>query len=873
MHPLRWAAALCALAVSTMAQARPYTVDDALHLENLGPSLIDPTGRWLIQEVEGPYDEAASFANGNNTRPAHAQLLRVDLHDPGPGVSAFPQSRAAGYIAGPFSPSGRYLAVYHDEGPTWRLGILTVATRKVRWLAFGAEFADRGDTLAWRSDTELVALALPPGDRYYKERLAQSAMAQTPALWSQAASGQGRTDRMVGSGAFIDIHPTDPVRRLVIIDAASGRVRTLGEGGFERLSLSEDQRHLAVIEAYGRIPLLPTQLISPGTPFRRTRLRLFDLVTGLGTTPCSDQEPLANSLRWSPAGDQALVFLRPTGAAWPKGAISLITSRSCNALPLGALRPTTSLAGTAAAPETHFDWLGAAPIVLAKQGSERSDWFAIGVGAPKNLTGGFQVAPGDPAAVIAGRAIFLVNHRPVAVTAAGRTTSLDAPPLNPLRPRRPNLSQPLPAEGASHGAQLYATARSGATLSLWAVSGEGAVELLRALGEGQTPIAAADGVLVTRSSDGAGVETIQVWTRDGRHAEAISINRSLASIDFVSPRAIEHRGPNGEALKSWLYLPAISRSRERPPLLVMAYPSASYGEPPYAGRPGLFVSVSDNVQLAVAHGYAVLVPSLPLTEGATDPGRGWDTAIFAIVDQIGRTGLVDTDRVAYWGHSFGGYVGLMMATQTSRFKALIASAPVSDLMSFRADGWPAAWLNPEGVEAAQGWAGWSELGIQGHMLATPWQNRERYIENSPVFLADRVQTPVLLVHGDQDASSIGQSREMFSDLYRLNKDALFITFYGEGHTVSSPPNYRAYADAAYRFLDTYLRADAPTSPLIAPSVAPTLPRPPREEESRSPQTEPSAPGTARFRARLGRADPSRPVGRPGDSSATPAAPR
>jgi len=109
-------------------------------------------------------------------------------------------------------------------------------------------------------------------------------------------------------------------------------------------------------------------------------------------------------------------------------------------------------------------------------------------------------------------------------------------------------------------------------------------------------------------------------------------------------------------------------------------------------------------------------------------------------------------------------------------------------------------------------AGWSERGDQGHLMGTPWTERQRFIDNSPVFFADRIRTPILLVHGDQDVVSLSQSREMFSDLTRLGKDALFITFYGEGHNIVSPPNVRAYLNAAFAFLDTYLGAAPEPSP-------------------------------------------------------------
>jgi len=812
MKPPGWAAALLALALAAPAASRPFTVEDFLHLESLGAATADPTGRWLILDKQGPYDAAARFDDDVNTRPLSSHLERVDLRHPGMAAPAFDQDRRGGFIAGPFSPSGRFLAVYRNLERRWEIGVLTVATRQVRWLGFGAEFADRGNTLVWRSDTRLLALRMPDGDRFWKETLEQSAMLELPGLWRAAAEGRAATGVTVGSGRYRDVHVPDPVRTVVEINAVSGQVRSLAKGEFDALALSPSGRTLALIEASGRLRLSGDRLLTAGSELRRARVSLLDLNSGGLIHPCAG-EPLVTSLRWSPVTDTLLFYSRPVGADWSDGGYRLATpDGGCSALPMGDVKPEVSLEHNSFT-TAHAEWLNGAPILLGrKPGAGRSDWYRAGVGQPVNLTAELQAAPTDPVLMTADRAVFLDQGALVAVDGEGRAHRLAATGVTRvLTPRRPNMSYPLPDDGAPRGPKGFAIAGGPVTTSLWRFTGSQARRVLATPSRDETYLLATEAGLVANGADAHGVSQTTLLTPEGGAVVLARANKALAEVEFPPPVAILHPGPDGEPLKSWLYLPTPHTGRT-PPLLIMAYPGASYPGPPLNGKPGAIIPVGDNPRLAASHGYAVLIPSLPTPRGQVDPGKGWDAELSTIIDAAAKTGMVDAARTGYWGHSFGGYVGLMLATETDRFKAIIAAAPMSDLISMRGQGAPGAWLTPYEEEATQALAGWSERGDQGHLMGTPWTERQRFIDNSPVFFADRIRTPILLVHGDQDVVSLSQSREMFSDLTRLGKDALFITFYGEGHNIVSPPNVRAYLNAAFAFLDTYLGAAPEPSP-------------------------------------------------------------
>ena len=83
---------------------------------------------------------------------------------------------------------------------------------------------------------------------------------------------------------------------------------------------------------------------------------------------------------------------------------------------------------------------------------------------------------------------------------------------------------------------------------------------------------------------------------------------------------------------------------------------------------------------------------------------------------------------------------------------------------------------------------------------------DRYIRNSPITYADRVSTPLMIVQGDLDYVPIQQGEEFFTALYRQNKPADFVRYWGEGHIIESPANITDLWNRIYGWLDRYLNS-------------------------------------------------------------------
>jgi acylaminoacyl-peptidase len=131
--------------------------------------------------------------------------------------------------------------------------------------------------------------------------------------------------------------------------------------------------------------------------------------------------------------------------------------------------------------------------------------------------------------------------------------------------------------------------------------------------------------------------------------------------------------------------------------------------------------------------------------------------------------FVDENRLGNMGASYGGFMTMYLATKTDMFAASISHAGISNLTSYWGHGW---------------WGyGYSGIATRG---SWPWNRPDLYVEQSPVFAADKVTTPLLLVHGDADTNvPVGESHQMYTALMLLGKDVEFIEFQDDDHHINS----------------------------------------------------------------------------------------
>ncbi|WP_137789266.1 prolyl oligopeptidase family serine peptidase [Bacillus sp. E(2018)] len=202
--------------------------------------------------------------------------------------------------------------------------------------------------------------------------------------------------------------------------------------------------------------------------------------------------------------------------------------------------------------------------------------------------------------------------------------------------------------------------------------------------------------------------------------------------------------------------------------------------------------VENNHHLLATRGYAVFLPDLPMVR-SNEPAEEITRAIENALDALVEHPEIDSDRIGIIGHSFGGYSALVAITRIQRFKAAVISSGIANLIS-----------NYTKFDPPQFSYGWVEDG-QANMGTSLWENKDRYIRNSPLFDFDKIQVPVLIVQGTRDHLCSEEAGPMFSALNRLGKTAELI-LYDEEHSQDTwnEENLQHYHQRVIDWYDKYI---------------------------------------------------------------------
>ena len=261
-------------------------------------------------------------------------------------------------------------------------------------------------------------------------------------------------------------------------------------------------------------------------------------------------------------------------------------------------------------------------------------------------------------------------------------------------------------------------------------------------------------------------------------------------------RLINYTSAKGDKLQAAIYLPANYQAGKKYPMLVTIYEKRSQGK-------NAFVSPSDtrapDPTLYTSRGYIVMDPDIVYK--VNDPGMSAVWCLIPAVKAAIATGMVDSAHVGLWGHSWGGYQTAFMVTQTNIFAAAVAGAPLTNMVSmYSSIYWNTGASDASIFESSQG-------RFKGNFI----DNYDAYIRNSPVFHADKVTTPLIILQNDKDgAVDFNQGVTYYNTLRQLGKKVIFLEYVGENHGLARPVNQRDYAVRMGEFFDHYLKgAPAP----------------------------------------------------------------
>lgn len=800
----------CALLGAGVAQASPFTVERFLTQERLGRVSIDPSQRWLVAPIAAPYRSAPRWDLEDDTYRTITQLRVFDLAAGGP-PKLYPQQVGGaedwGYSPGPYAPSGAKMAVTRARGRVLEVGVLDLATGQAVWTGLNPIDERIGRAVQWRSDEVLLVVAKDP------EAITLAGLNgwQTRARWIDTwrATDEGQLGvSVMGSGRYLDRNPVSTATRLVTVSAPTGRGRVLTQGDVLDFEIAPGGRFAALFSNGEPVRPDPATPRSTADTFRRHRLTLVDLESGEVWSPCPRCDLAPYLLTWSPRGTDLLVYARDDAAEWTQARYWRITPGRKAAAPLDAA--TVDPAANTTGPgyiTPRADWMGDTPLIqgrpvgAAGEGRGELDWFAWRAAGPVNLTA--SLPPG-------ARALEAVSADAIVVSAAGQLYEIDkSGQTTPLgagrRIQGPGYagSERLAYNGRPSVSDLVVTVNRDKSAAP-AVLKDGHVDLFGdPAPDGESLLAAAPrrGLTATVRRDAHGVQTLSL-TQTGRPARSLAtVNADLAQVEFAKPRAIVHKGPRGEALTSWLYLPPQRTPGVRIPLVVTPYPGAVFETAPPEETPPIRHAMT-SAQILAGRGYAVLVTSLPVDD-RREPTQGLADDVLAIVDAAAAAEpAIDAQRLAVWGHSYGGYAALALAGQSSRFKAVIAVSFVAERFGSYSPYNLVTAAAPEAGVLFPYFAGYAERG-QGRMKVAPWIDPQIYVRGSPMLTADKIKAPVLLIMGGMDKDP-GQLADMFGALFRQDKDALSVFYPGEGHVFQSPATIADYYARIFAFLDEHI---------------------------------------------------------------------
>jgi len=281
----------------------------------------------------------------------------------------------------------------------------------------------------------------------------------------------------------------------------------------------------------------------------------------------------------------------------------------------------------------------------------------------------------------------------------------------------------------------------------------------------------------------SGIGTSAPLHRLSAHNEAF-----IRSSRLETPEEVNFKSFDGTQIQGWLMKPFGFRDDRKFPLILSIH----------GGPHGMFGwAFNPTFQVYAARGYAVLFLNprgstgygQRFSDGTLNEWGGGDYRdLMAGVDEaLRRYSWIDGERLGVTGGSYGGFMTNWIITQTPRFKAAVAAASVSNLISFYSTSL------------------YQDL-VHAEFSGFPWDNYDLLWQWSPLRYARQVQTPTMFIHGELDNDvHITQAEEMYMALKRLGVDSVFVRYPREGHGLREPKHRVDALERTVAWFDRYLK--------------------------------------------------------------------
>ena len=279
--------------------------------------------------------------------------------------------------------------------------------------------------------------------------------------------------------------------------------------------------------------------------------------------------------------------------------------------------------------------------------------------------------------------------------------------------------------------------------------------------------------------------------------ELVNSNPQQDEYNWGTCELVSWTSLDGRQVEGQLFKPENFDPEHKYPMIVYVYEKDSHNKNQYR-RPAVSRSIL-NVIYFVSNGYLVFIPDIHYTVG--HPGKSVYDCVIPGVRSLCRYPWVDKENIGLQGHSWGGCEAAYLISHTDMFKCAMTGAPVVNMTSayggIRLGTGAVREYQYEDTQSRIGCSLWDDGGLA------------LYIENSALFAADKINTPVLILHNDNDeAVPWSQGVEFFTALRRLGKKVWMLQYDNEKHSLKNYVNAYDYTIRLAQFMDHFLK-DAP----------------------------------------------------------------